>query len=69
MGMMDGGTNFKDVCATCKGTADGGTMLRYIHDRNKKICSDCHQKLDDEEGREEFNKYVHVNTLHRNRLL
>ena len=39
MGMMDGGDNFKDRCHACDGTAMGGTMLRSIDDRNKKICS------------------------------
>ena len=68
MGMLDGGFNFKDTCSTCKSVADAGTMLRYIHDRKRKICSDCHQKLDDEEGREEFNKYVHASKLDGNRL-
>ena len=37
MGMMDGGDNFKDRCHACDGTAMGGTMLRSIDDRNKKI--------------------------------
>ena len=47
MGMMDGGDNFKDRCHACDGTAMGGTMLRSIDDRNKKICSNCHSKLND----------------------
>ena len=68
MGMLDGGFNFKDTCSTCNSIGDAGSMLRYIHDRNRKICSDCHQKLDEEEGREEFNKYVHASKLDGNRL-
>ena len=51
MGMMDGGDNFKDKCHACNGTAMGGTMLRSIDDRNKKICSNCHNKLSDEDKR------------------
>ena len=45
--MMDGGLNFKDICHKCDTNADGGTMKRYVHDRNKKICSDCYEKLED----------------------
>ena len=47
MGMMDGGSNFKDVCHKCDTNADGGTMKRYVHDRNKKICYDCYERLED----------------------
>jgi len=47
MGMMDGGLNFKDICHKCDTNADGGTMKRYVHDRNKKICYDCYEKLED----------------------
>ena len=39
MGMMDGGDNFKDICHKCDVQQYGGTMKRYIHNRNKKICS------------------------------
>ena len=45
--MMDGGLNFKDICHKCDTNADGGTMKRYVHDRNKKICYDCYEKLED----------------------
>jgi len=44
MGMMDGGTNFKDICRTCDRQENGGTMRRYIHDRNCKISQDCFEK-------------------------
>jgi hypothetical protein len=59
MGMMDGGDNFKDKCHACNGTAMGGTMLRSIDDRNKKICSNCHNKLSDEDK----NKFVTARQL------
>ena len=65
MGMMDGGTNFRDVCHKCSQTENGGTMKRYIHDRNKKICNECLNKLDDESNRDEFNKYVYASQLKR----
>ena len=65
MGMMDGGTNFRDVCHKCSHTENGGTMKRYIHDRNKKICNECLNKLDDESNRDEFNKYVYASQLKR----
>ena len=63
MGMMDVGTNFRDVCHKCSHTENGGTMKRYIHDRNKKICTECLNKLDDESNRDEFNKYVYASQL------
>ena len=62
---MDGGTNFRDVCHKCSHTENGGTMKRYIHDRNKKICNECLNKLDDESNRDEFNKYVYASQLKR----
>ena len=37
MGMMDGGINFKDICHKCDAIENGGTMKRYIHDRNKNL--------------------------------
>ena len=45
MGMMDGGTNFGDICRTCDRKENGGTMRRYKHDRNVKICIDCFEKI------------------------
>ena len=42
---MDGGHNFKDICITCDRKENGGTMRRYKHDRNIKICIDCFEKL------------------------
>ena len=65
MGMMDGGTNFKDICRTCDRQENGGTMQRYIHDRNCKICQDCFEKLDKDKQQE----HVWVGQLNRNRLL
>ncbi len=43
----------------------GGTMRRYIHDRNCKICQDCFEKLDKDKQQE----HVWLGQLHRNRLL
>ena len=63
MGMMDGGTNFKDICHKCDAIENGGTMKRHIHNRNKKICNECLNKLDDEGNREEFNNYVYASQL------
>jgi len=65
MGMMDGGTNFKDICRTCDRQENGGTMRRYVHDRNLKICLDCFEKLDTDKQHE----HVWMGQLHRNRLL
>ena len=65
MGMMDGGTNFKDICRTCDRQENGGSMRRYIHDRNVKICLDCFEKLDTDKQHE----HVWVGQLNRNRLL
>ena len=64
MGMMDGGTNFKDNCKTCNKDESGGTMRRYVHDRNTKICLNCFEKLDVVKRQE----YVFANQLNRNRL-
>ena len=64
MGMMDGGTNFKDICRTCDRQENGGTMRRHIHDRNLKICHDCFEKLD----KDKQSEYVFVSQLNRNRL-
>ena len=41
MGMMDGGLNFQDNCHKCKCSKYGGSMRRYIKDRNTKICNTC----------------------------
>ena len=65
MGMMDGGTNFKDICRTCDRQENGGTMRRYVHDRNCKICHDCFEKLDIDKQHE----HVWMGQLNRNRLL
>jgi hypothetical protein len=65
MGMMDGGFNFRDICHKCDASEQGGSMKRYIHDRNKKICNECLNKLDDEGNREEFNSYVYASQLKR----
>jgi hypothetical protein len=65
MGMMDGGTNFRDNCKTCNKDEDGGTMRRYVHDRNIKLCLDCFEKLDVVKRQE----YVVTSQLRRNRLL
>ena len=37
MGMMDGGLNFQDTCHKCECSKHGGSMRRYIQDRNIKI--------------------------------
>ena len=63
MGMMDGGVNFRDICHKCDCNKNGGSMKRHIEDRNIKICNDCLNKLDDDNGREEFNKYVNAKEL------
>ena len=65
MGMMDGGTNFQDICKDCDRKENGGTMRRYKHDRNVKICIDCFEKLDKDKQQE----HVWVGQLNRNRLL
>ena len=65
MGMMDGGTNLKYICRTCYRQENGGTMRRYIHDRNVKICLDCFEKLDTDKQ----HVHVWVGQLNRNRLL
>tara|TARA_R110002012_G_scaffold253303_2_gene432301 strand:+ start:1679 stop:1870 length:192 start_codon:yes stop_codon:yes gene_type:complete len=57
MGMMDGGDNFKDICHKCDVQQDGGTMKRYVHNRNKKICFDCYEKLEDN------SEYVYASQL------
>ena len=31
---------------------NGGTMRRYVHDRNLKICQDCFEKLDTDKQHE-----------------
>lgn len=61
--MMDGGINFRDICHKCSCNESGGTMKRNIQDRNKKICVDCLNKLDDEGNRDEFNNYVYASQL------
>ena len=65
MGMMDGDTNFGDICRTCDRKESGGTMRRHIHDRNLKTCEDCFEKLDKDKQQE----HVWVGQLNRNRLL
>ena len=62
---MDGGTNFRDNCKTCNKDEHGGTMRRYVHDRNVKLCLDCFEKLDVVKRQE----YVVTSQLRRNRLL
>ena len=64
MGMMDGGTNFRDNCKTCNKDEHGGTMRRYVHDRNVKLCLDCFEKLDVVKRQE----YVVASQLRRNKL-
>ena len=64
MGMMDGGTNFRDNCKTCNKDEHGGTMRRYVHDRNVKLCLDCFEELDVVKRQE----YVFAGQLNRNRL-
>ena len=46
MGMMDGGLNFQDNCHKCKCSKYGGSMRRYIKDRNTKICNTCYEEHD-----------------------
>jgi len=65
MGMMDGGINFKDICHKCNSNENGGTMKRHKDDRNKKICTQCLNKLDNESNRDEFNKYVYASQLRK----
>ena len=65
MGMMDGGHDFRDVCITCDRKENGGTMRRYVHERNTKICLNCFEKLDVVKRQE----YVFASQLNRNRLL
>ena len=55
--MMDGGLNFKDTCHKCGYEKHGGSMRRYIHERNTKICDTCY---DDNENKSE---YVYANEL------
>ena len=42
--MMDGGLNFRDTCYKCASTMHGGSMRRYIQDRNTKICDNCYEE-------------------------
>ena len=42
--MMDGGLNFQDTCYKCECSKHGGSMRRYIQDRNTKICDNCYEK-------------------------
>lgn len=49
--MMDGGLNFKDTCHKCGYEKHGGSMRRYIHERNTKICDTCY---DDNENKSEY---------------
>ena len=42
--MMDGGLNFQDTCHKCECSKHGGSMRRYIQDRNTKICDNCYEK-------------------------
>jgi len=44
MGMMDGGLNFQDICYNCECSKHGGSMRRYIQDRNIKICDNCYEE-------------------------
>lgn len=44
MGMMDGGLNFRGTCYNCASTMHGGSMRRYIQDRNIKICDNCYEE-------------------------
>jgi hypothetical protein len=44
MGMMDGGLNFQDTCHKCECSKHGGSMRRYIQDRNTKICDNCYEE-------------------------
>ena len=46
MGMMDGGLNFQDTCYKCECSKHGGSMRRYIQDRNTKICDNCYEEHD-----------------------
>ena len=42
--MMDGGLNFQDICYNCECSKHGGSMRRYIQDRNIKICDNCYEE-------------------------
>ena len=46
MGMMDGGLNFQDSCHKCECSKHGGSMRRYIQDRNTKICDNCYEEYE-----------------------
>ena len=59
------GINFRDICHKCNSNENGGTMKRHKDDRNKKICTECLNKLDDEGNRDEFNKYVYASQLRK----
>jgi len=61
MGMMDGGYNFQDLCHVCGKSQQRG-MMKQVHkqDRNKKICEDCYNKLDNKED------YIHISQLKKN---
>ena len=55
---MDGGYNFQDLCHVCDKSQQRG-MMKQVHkqDRNKKICEDCYNKLDNNED------YIHISQL------
>ena len=55
--MMDGGLNFRDTCYTCATTMHGGSMRRYVHNRNTKICDTCYEEHDNK------NDYVYAREL------
>ena len=57
MGMMDGGLNFRDTCHNCAITMQSGSMRRYRHNRNTKICDTCYEEQDNK------NDYVYVKEL------
>jgi|TARA_B110000967_G_scaffold184444_1_gene203868 hypothetical protein len=57
MGMMDGGLNFRDTCYNCATTMHGGSMRRYVHNRNTKICDTCYEEHDNK------NDYVYAREL------
>lgn len=44
--MMDGGLNFQDTCHKCECSKHGGSMRRYIQDRNTKICDNCYEEYE-----------------------
>ena len=44
--MMDGGLNFQDTCYKCECSKHGGSMRRYIQDRNTKICDNCYEEYE-----------------------